>query len=120
MPNYRLYRLGADGKIASPPDDFSAAADDEAISQATSMMIGDGLQACELWQGARCVAVIPDGAQASVPHRAITVVEAQLAAARDELESWKRDGSPTMIQFSAQLVETIEEQLARLRSAGGV
>lgn len=118
MPSYRLYRLGDDGKIAGPAEDFSAAADDEAITHATSIMGVEAPAACELWQGARCVTVLPDGVQASIPHDAIAVVEAQLAAARDELETWKRDGSPTMIEFSAQLVATIEEQLAQLKSAG--
>lgn len=51
MPDYRVYFLGANGKIFAS-DDIRAATDDEARGLARRLTIGQA-SAFELWQGSR-------------------------------------------------------------------
>lgn len=46
----------------------------------------------------------------------ILVCRAQLELARREHEAFRREGSKSMIEFSRQLISSLEDQLARLNA----
>jgi hypothetical protein len=52
MQEYRIYTLGKDGKIWSPPQIIECKDDDNAIAQAKKLLDG---AAVEVWQTARRV-----------------------------------------------------------------
>lgn len=53
MPDYRLYRLGRNGRIISPPADLRAANDDDAMADARPIL--KGREVGELWEAGRLV-----------------------------------------------------------------
>jgi hypothetical protein len=56
MPQYRIYSIGPDGKIAGPPEVVECADEQEAIGKASQAVNG---KSAELWEGARFIAYIP-------------------------------------------------------------
>lgn len=55
MGEYRVYKLGCDGKIVSPHD-VVAADDSEAVTRATELR---GQFGCEIWERKRLVGRMP-------------------------------------------------------------
>ena len=63
VPDYRLYPLRPDGKIAGAPQEFFATSDEAAITYAGSQAFDHG---CEIWERDRFVGKVrtrhsPDG-----------------------------------------------------------
>jgi hypothetical protein len=53
---YRIFKIGKDGRISSPPEIVTAETDDEAISKAKAMK---GALDAEIWEGTRLVCRLP-------------------------------------------------------------
>lgn len=58
MPDYKIYHLDQDGRIAGAPQEFVATDDHAALAEAQSRQAG---WSAELWQGRRLLARLPHG-----------------------------------------------------------
>ena len=56
MPDYKMYHLDREGRIAGAPQEFVAVDDDAALSEAHGRQGG---MSAELWQGRRLLARLP-------------------------------------------------------------
>jgi hypothetical protein len=56
------------------------------------------------------------GYEDDVDRDPVVICEAQLDHARSEHEAWVRNGNKSMIEFSARLVASLEEQLGKVRA----
>jgi hypothetical protein len=57
MPDYRIFKMGNDGKISGPAQVIDCADEQEAIRTASQALDG---KAAELWEGARFIIRFPE------------------------------------------------------------